>query len=321
MVQEIDKVLIHIGYHKTATTWLQAKLFTSESMVFEPLSREGSGKSTLAIKFFVDDEENLLSPFDDNAERIRSELEDLIDGNDRFQSKIPVLTHERLSGNAHSGGFDAKKIARMLKSTFPQGKVMIVIREQRSFMLSMYFQYLYRQGTHSLEKYLSLKYDNARPGFEFSHVNYLPLVKEYCNLFGKENVLVLPYEMFREDPSAYIARLGRFLEAEILVDSKEFLEVLNDKQSQYVMYHLRGLGIFRRSTSLNNYSPFAGGLSRKIVKRVVELAMLLVPKRCDAILLEKLKLKIHRLVGDEYVESNKKLSELIEIDLSGYGYS
>ena len=128
--QKVNNLLIHIGYHKTASTWLQNILFTSKSKVFEPLSMKSHGFSSLARHFILDDENHLLSPFNNNEIRIQEEIERIVKSKPELNSKIPVLSHERLSVSPHSSGFDAHKIAGMLKYSFPDAKILIVIREQ-----------------------------------------------------------------------------------------------------------------------------------------------------------------------------------------------
>ena len=60
------KILFHIGYHKTATSWLQNQLFISTSRNFVPVSKNNKGHSTLAKDFICDKEGYLLSSFDNN---------------------------------------------------------------------------------------------------------------------------------------------------------------------------------------------------------------------------------------------------------------
>lgn len=124
---ENTPLLIHIGYHKTATSWLQNELFISANDVFEPLSKTNSGHSTLSWKF-VRDEEGYLSSFETNMEVIRKELlKILIDKND-IKDNVFVMSSERLSGTPRSGAFDAKLIAQRLAKAFPAAKILIVIR-------------------------------------------------------------------------------------------------------------------------------------------------------------------------------------------------
>jgi len=320
MNQNLDNLLIHIGYHKTATTWLQKRLFISKNRVFEPVSKNDIGHSTLTEYFIYDDEGYLLSPFDYNEVRIQNEVEVIKSSKNKFESKIPVISHERLSGDPHSGGFDAKKIALMLKKYFPESKILIIIREQKSFILSNYFQYLSMGGTNSLEKYLNTKYDGIRPFFTPNHIKYLPLITEYYNLYGEENVLVLPYEMFRDKPSLFIDNFSRFLNVEISVEKDNFEVVLNKKQFHFVIYYMRFLNIFRRCSSVNNYSQFSNKHTRKVINIIFKTMGTLLPSQLDTLLKEKLKLKICKWCGNRYVESNKELRKLIGIDLSKYGY-
>lgn len=320
MAQRLDNLLIHIGYHKTATTWLQQHLFTSDNPFFEPVSKTKRGHSTLARHFIYDDESYLLSPFEDNEVSIKNELEALKKAKGEFGAKIPIISHERLSGNPHSGGFDAQKIALRLKNTFPGAKILIVIREQRSFLLSNYFQYLSIGGTHSLEKYLSVRYDGKRPCFSPHHIEYLPLIKAYLDLYGAENVLVLPYEMFRNQPLLFLSRLSEFLDIELSVGSKSLERMLNRKKFYFVTYYTRWLNVFRKCSSVNDYSPLSNRYTQVVAGKLLQALGIAFPSYLDTALRQKLKLKISQWCGDRYVESNQDLSQLIGMDLSKYGY-
>lgn len=320
MNHSIDSPLVHIGYHKTASTWLQKNLFGAENEIFESLTRGKTGKSSLAKKFIYDDERYLLSPFDDNIAGIESELESILKSKKDFQTKIPVLSDERLSGNPHSSGFDAKKIALMIKRVFPNGRILIVVREQKNLIFSTYFQYLSVGGTNSLETYLSTKYDGKRPHFSPNHINFLPLIKEYYDLFGNKNVLVLPYEMFRDKPTLFMSKIGNLLDVEINLSKDKFKVVVNKKRNQFLLYNLRVLNAFRKSTSINNYSAFSNRYTKKVSNSVFSLMGKVLPQRLDALVKGKLDLTIAKWADNRYHQSNKELSKLIGIDLSRYGY-
>lgn len=313
----MDKILIHIGYHKTASSWLQQKIFTSDSKVFEPLSRKTYGQSTLAKLFFCDGI-HMLSPFDDNEIKIKNEIDHILNSC-KTKEKVFVLSHERLSGNPNSGGFDAKKIAWMLKAIFPDGKVLILIREQKSFLLSYYFQYLAVGGTFSIEKYLTKPYDGRIPFFSPNHINYYPLINEYYNLFREDNVLIIPYELFCTDPGLFLDRLERFLGVTVDVEVEVFSERINQKENLFLMYHLRFLNVFRKSNSLNNYSILKNKYFKRIVNTMIRAGYFL-PNTWDEKIKKKLYEQITEFVGSRYIDSNKKMAKLIDIDLSQYGY-
>jgi len=313
-------LLIHIGYHKTASTWLQQKLFTSASDVFEPFSLTDSGHSTLANYFIYDDEGYVLSPFENNEVRIQKEIENIIRFKPNLYNKIPVISHERLSGNPHASGFDAKKIAFMLRNTFADAHILIVIREQSSFILSNYFQYLSQGGTCSLKRYLNFRYDGKRPFFSPCHVTYLPLISTYYHLYGKDNVTVLPYELFKTKPSVFISTVGKALNADILIDDRLFNQEINKRTFYFAAYYLRSLNNLRKSSSLNNFSSYSNKYTAKASDTFVNMAGAVLPLHLNIKLRRKFRLQVDNWVGNRYAESNKELSKLIGIDLSEYGY-
>jgi hypothetical protein len=260
----------------------------------------------------------MLSPFDDNEKKIKNEI-DYILSSRQANEKVFVLSHERLSGNPNSGGFDAKKIALMLKAIFPDGKVLILIREQKSFLLSYYFQYLAIGGTFSIKKYLTRPYDGKIPFFSPHHINYYPLINEYRHLFGKDNVLIIPYELFCSEPGLFLSKLEGFLDIHIDVELETFSERINKKENLFLMYHLRCLNGFRKSSSVNNYSF----LKNKYAKRTVDMlirAGYFLPDIWDEKIKEYLYSQIAKFIGSRYVDSNKMVAQLIDIDLSQYGY-
>lgn len=228
----MNDILVHIGYHKTGTTWMQNELFISESDSFKPLSINKSGHSTLARRFIFDEEGYLLNSFDNNEKTIRADLNELLGERDQDdENKVLVMSHERLSGTPHSSGFDSSIIARRIKNIFPYAKILIVIREQSSWILSNYFQYLSAGGTHSLYKYLNTKYDGRRPGFSPAHIEYHRPILDYQAKFGKQNVLVLPYELLVFDRTLFIKKIEAFVEKEIDIGGINFGKKYNIKKT------------------------------------------------------------------------------------------
>lgn len=312
------QLLIHVGYPKTATTWLQTQLF-NDSEIFEPLSNQRTRFNSLAKLFSRDEEGYFLSPFRTNEENIRQETERLVQENPALRTKIAVLSNERLSGDPHSSGFDAARIASTLPLVFPRAKVLIVIREQKSWLLSNYNQYLSVGGTLSLERYLNTKYDGKRPGFSPAHADFTPLVRRYHREYGPENVLVLPYELFCEEPQAFLAALGDLLGTQIPVDEARFGNVVNKKDCPFLLYYTRFLGPLLRSNSLNNFRGNSR-FTRRSVKAFRRIAGALTPTRLSVRLKQKQAAFIASWVGNRYEKTNRALARLIDRDLGRYGY-
>jgi len=310
------RLLIHIGYQKTGSTWLQRELFNTASDVFVPLSADDSPKAAKYLgKYFIRDAEKYpLSPFDLNQAAIRKALES-VSGKLDIGDRIPVISDERLSGNPHSGGFDAKIIADRIKASVPDARIFCVIREQKAIILSSYFQYLVAGGTDRLSTYLSRSYDGKRPGFSPASFRYVDLVSYYYQLFTPENVLVLPYEMFSEHTELFLKRLGDFVSVNI-TGLSEKVEVFHNKRTDSTLIpRFPFLNLFLKKSSVNCYSRLYIPFSRNLLRAASRIIF-----TDNESYLDSLQQQVSEIIKDRYMENNKELSEIINIDLSEYGY-
>jgi hypothetical protein len=312
----LPNLLVHIGYHKTATTWLQQELFSSESQIFAPLTTRGKDSVGKGLgKLFVRDRDSfLLSSFDSNKADIFAELQAIL-GRIEIEDRIPVLSYERLSGNPHSGGFDARVIADRIRDCFPEARILCVIREQKDMILSTYFQYVKIGGTDSLKNYLTRSYDGRRPGFSPAQFNYLQLVSYYRNLFSPDKVLVLPYEMFRNNASLFLDKLGRFVAADLSGWSSKAERRHNRREDDWITQRLPVLNLFLRQSSVNAYSPLRipGG------KSLFAFASRVIPFSNEAYN-NRLRGTIESVIQDQYEAPNRELSRILGVDLSEFGY-
>jgi len=105
------KVVLHVGMHKTATTFLQAEIFPKIPEV------------------------NLIHKF---------EL-----GTKMLDEKINIISNEGFSGKTYHPYIDAEERyikADRLKAMFPDAYILVGIREPASWKKSLYSQYLKRGG-------------------------------------------------------------------------------------------------------------------------------------------------------------------------------
>jgi hypothetical protein len=196
--------IVHIGYHKTATTWFQRSVYPhAASHRWIPRSRV---------------QEALLDPpgmaFD--PDRARAVLMEGDDG------RPPILCEENLSGYIHNGGlhgFLPPAVTERIRAVFPDARIVIFVRSQVSMIAACYMQYVRGGGTHGLHRYLfpSLYLRGAYaqlfkvPRFSFDHLEYDRLVAHYDAFFGRENVHLYPFEDLG-DQQAMLARMEADLE-------------------------------------------------------------------------------------------------------------
>src|SRR5687767_1679237 len=192
-------VFVHIGYHKTGTTWFQRHFFPNHGS----LSYEVPYKEVVQQLVYP-------NPLDFDTKVAREHFQPALRRAEKA-GKTLVLSAERLSGNPHSGGYDSKEIADRIKSVFPKAKIWITLRNQLDAISSNYRQSITEGGTGSVKRYLGEDPPERIPGFSFRYFEYDRLVNHYFDLFGRENVLVTHYEDFRADGAAYTRTLCDWL--------------------------------------------------------------------------------------------------------------
>lgn len=306
--------LLHIGYHKTGTTWLQRSLFARRDLGFVALEEHADIHERIVLPHPLD--------FDAAACRahFQPRFKEIAD-----QGKIPVLSAERLCGNPHSGGYDSKEIADRLAAVVPEGRVLIVLREQRSIILSTYKQYVRAGGTAPIRQYL-FPPERGRsrvPMFDFEHFKYHRLIAYYQRLFGRENVLVLPFETFRQAPREFAARILSFAGVrcdEAILDTLPFGEKENEGLSGFAVALKRRLNPLVQRDRLNPQVWFPLRKAEHFLKRYVGAVDAWVPGSLSRALERRLRAVVCEAVGDRYKESNARTSQLTGLPLADLGY-
>jgi hypothetical protein len=317
---DLDNILIHIGYGKTGTTWLQENLFNFDNPTFTNLSTKDKRQSTIASNFLIDKNNYPLTSFDDNTEQIQSAFDEIIDLHKNRKTNYWVISQERLVGTATHGGYDSRKNAILLKNHFPKAKILIVIREQKNIIQSHYFQYLNGGGTNKVVKYLKPKNRDFKPDFTPEHFKFSFLIKEYYALFGKENVHVLPYELFLKEPEKFIKSIGKFCTIEIDCSTLNFKSKVNVKSNNFILYYLRQLNTYTRCSGTNNYKLFESPQFQALLAKGFRFLNHFIPKFLNRITIKKVKTEVEDFIGDYYEEDNKLLETLIDCDLKQYRY-
>jgi hypothetical protein len=306
--------LVHIGYHKTGTSWLQKFLFR------KPVGfRWGRKGPDTPIARLV-----AARSLEFDATLARADFRTELDAS-RERGLIPVVSLERLSGHPFSGGFDSKEMAERLASVFPEGRVLGVFREQRSMIVSTYKQYVRVGGACSLSRFIDPpRYRRPRmPLFDAQHFEYHHLLSRYRELFGAANVLFIPYELFLREPKEFVARIVDF--AGLSTDPRE----------------LEGLPLDARP---NRAAPALETALKRHVNRAFGLSdlntnpLLTAPRLCQSLypgakwvasvapgyLENRAEHRLRACVADwavgRFADSNRVTAELTGFDLGAFGY-
>lgn len=307
--------LIHIGYHKTGSSWLQKRIFNQENWSFvSPFSRDKEIGEMLIYVHPLDFAPKACGAY--FLPRITKA---------KNAGLMPVISYERLSGDFQSGGYDSKEIADRLIQVFPEAKIFVVIREQKSMALSMYKQYIVDGGTNSLKRFLfpTTMGKGRIPLFSFDHLNYHRLIKYYMQIYGRENVCVLTFEAFKANRAEFLGDLFSFL-GDRKVRYKDIEKANSDRVNASLS--ILALNIKRRLNWLfadDRINPNAlvpsAHLEKKItwyLQKVDNIALARLSNSFE----QKLKAQIDKLIGGIYRKSNGITSSIISKDLGKLGY-
>lgn len=176
--------LLHIGYGKAGSSFLQ-RWFLNHPELFA-----GSGWD-LCRKTYSEMEKNQM-----NNKKY------FVISSEGLGSWLP---HTEI-GCQFDLEFDVKKyqlkICETLKYCFKESKILIVTRNLDDMVRSGYSQFVKTGGTLEWVDFIKIYSDLL---LEIWDYNYL--IKQYSKAFGAENILVMPYELLRDDSEKFFLYL------------------------------------------------------------------------------------------------------------------
>jgi len=230
-------MFIHIGYPKTATTWLQQNVFPSHPEIeyWNPHIPQYAWLNDIVT----------LHDFDFDANKIRVKT---LNVPSVETTKAKLISWERLLGNPYTGGRDSRVIADRLHAIFPDAKIIISIRHQLDMIDSLYRQYIHQGGGCGFESFLNMHPESSLY-FSLDYLFYDRIVDYYQKLFGFDAVLVCLYESLKESPVEFLIQLFSFLHVNQL--SVDFNTKVNQGMSAISIKIARILNRFVHSVSFN----------------------------------------------------------------------
>jgi hypothetical protein len=307
----MTRAIVHIGYHKTATTWFQAR--------FYPVVKNARYiPRDIVRQAFLED-----TAFKFDPGRARDALE--IAAGEKV-----TICEEGLSGYLHTGGlagYLSKEMAQRIKTVLPDADIVIFVRSQPSIIAASYSQYVKGGGTHSIRRYLFAE-DYLRgargeiaksPRFTFDHFEYWPLIAHYQELFGEDRVHVFPYEALRSDPKKFLADYSRRLGLEVDLDAVE-MSSSNRSYGLPTLWVVRFLNLFTNRTVIDKqyifHIPYWYGLVRGVGEFLNRIPGFNWRPGVDVFLGKRL----HDWILHRYCKHNARLEALTGLSLAQYGY-
>ena len=248
-----DRTLyLHVGFSKTASTWLQANVFPelsnirylSHEYISNQLKLNGmaeEGCTSLHSPFNLSPafwsakgEAFLLSFLDANADddanaSVLVSDENVLLGRGFFQNQ-PNRPHPYVGKDPYLFIEHVRQIRLLLeKIKFDTIKVIVCIRKQDDWLASRYAQssaFIKNASQADFEKQIdNLLFD---PGIYYRVGLWTDYYRLYCllaELIGSDNLLFLPFELLTDSPRDFVERISSF------TDSKFKAEIGNNKKN------------------------------------------------------------------------------------------
>jgi hypothetical protein len=242
-----------------------------------------------------------------------------VSGESADDKKALLISHESLHSGPEWFGADVCMMAHRLKAVFPDAKIVIGIRNQRDYIESNYKQYVILGGKLSYRKFLSDSY-----AFNYGllpKLNYEKLISYYFNIFGKENVHVYLLEEFKQDLTAGLNGIMQFMGIDPMDSFKT--DKVNAGMSKAANAFIRWMNCILASDFNEQYHNWMN--HRISMKEKFRWKVVRILKKAESANLLKLNKKLtdaktNQRFNNMFRDSNKKLSLLLNKDLSKLGY-
>ncbi len=292
-------MLIHVGYPKTASTWLQSELFSGEvAKIRQAISPEEIRNRVIRPYPLWYDHEGFRREWQQRIEGVQAE------------GYLPVLSQELLVGHPVSGGYESTLVAERLHALWPEARILIIVRQQPTMLLSLYKEYIHNGGYLSLSQYMNPPGRDRQPTFDFRYLEFHRLVSHYVHLFGTGNVLVLPFEAFVRDKVEFCNRILKFVG----------LPPIHGISERHVRKSMGGWTVMLRSR-LNRL--FHGDRNNPVapcyipqVARLVNRLDSMWPRRLHAWGDRQMSMRIAAEIKRRYTDSNRQLAADTGCDLN-----
>jgi hypothetical protein len=197
----MQELFIHIGLHKTATTFLQDEIFPN----LEGLHYTRKEDITELIREITIHDQT-ISNIDSIKDRLAA----------TFSGDRNLISGESLSGNPFLQYINRTNTLDKLRSMFPNAKIIIGIRSQVGIIASMYKQYIKCGGVKTLSDLTAPPMDIHQPAYEYFNLStfkYNALIKKIEDCFGRDNLYIYVYEDLIDNQARFLSGLLNFLGA------------------------------------------------------------------------------------------------------------
>lgn len=308
--------VVHVGFPKNASTYLQ-----HSGLKLHP--EVDFSWSDHKAPFF----DLITYPFGYDPQQLRDRLKEIPFSEPKANSKVRVFSQESLSGDSFTG-VDARAILDRLASDLPGVRLLIILREQHSYIASVYNAYIMEGGTLSIRDFLTFTHSPAvnrtntplpgqQPGRNsiFSKLQYDRYVSYAFELFGRDNVKVMFLENLQRNRQGFLSDLYDFLGVDPSFNPPAQAANTSFKPPWFNLMR------FGSQFCMTQHNP--SGLFSYTTYRRLRNAMRFLSDKAPmgrGHLLDRIRTTVPDWALDDWRESNARLSQMTETNLKDLGF-
>lgn len=299
--------IFHVGYPKTATSWLQKNFF--------PYIKNGDYiPRRITFETFVQP-----STYAFNPDEIRLKFPD-------SKHDYLIFSLEGFIGTNHNfglNGYMTSEHAKRMHQVYPDAMIILFIRNQYDIISSTYLQYIKGGGTYNIKKFIyhkHLKNIAALTLFNWEYFEYHKVIRMYQKLFGKDNVHIFVYEDFASDTLHFVREMSQSFNFQVDLDNINYSRV-NPSSRQLARIFALLANLFTERKMINKYYlvhiPGWFEFSRRIINKMNQNKLFGKRLQSGNILTKR----IITDIGNHYRESNNILIDEIKLtQIRNYNY-
>ena len=257
----IMNIYLHIGLHKTATTFLQQHVFkvlNCKNINFNPPEIMSLMESIFVYN--IGDENNIL--------KAKAIVECSMN---EPCAKDMFISCERMSQLFFTHNYEES--SSIVKRIFPKAKILLFLRFQPDWLLSCYKQSLHSGDCQDVEDFLNYKNgkfetvggnynDKGLLHTDVHRADYYVLIKAYIEKYGRENLYIYFFEEFQKNSKGIVDEICSILK--VPNKTKDYNAVRNRSYSSLACK----LSIYRfnlfKMFGLHKFLPTAKKLRKKL---------------------------------------------------------
>lgn len=288
--------IIHIGFSKSASTFLQSIFSNSDEITYKYKSKR-------------------YSLIDKQVEEVHSLLQKPILESD--EHIVLPSWHPELQRTRMTRIDDLYKVFSKIKSITAKPKIIMVVRDQKSLILSRYSQFVVGSGGY-LDLQSFIRKMLGEDGLCFYENYYGLITKMLFDCFGQENVHVMFYEDLKLSGKELVQKLNHFTGLNFDYQPPKF-------KSQRKGLSARGLKILASINKIlvSNEQPDSSKVRTRIPHSIYSLIIKTVRVLDSWFPSKKLALTEEQLkeIENKFYKDNQLLAQITGRDIKKLGYS